>query len=156
MFSFVRKRRLRFQDAEITLSLAQDRVRDHEIGATDGYVFDIIAAKDGGRAGYVSVRIGESPELYYLGHIGYRVEPEWRGHGYAFKAVRLLIPFLEDLGLCTVVITTNADNLPSRKTCEHLCCTLENIVQVPDRYREVCGGATEKCRYILFTGERDT
>ena len=155
MFNFMRKRRLRFQDAEITLALARDRVRDEEIGAVDGYAFDIIAASDGGCTGYVTVRIVESPALYYLGHIGYRIHPAWRGHGYAFKAVSMLIPFLKDLGFGSVVITTDVDNVPSRKTCEHLLCTLESIVPVPQEYRQLCGGSTQKCRYILLTGERD-
>lgn len=137
-----------FYDDEIELVLSDEDVSDPECGIEDGFTFCIYPRGSRKYAGYVSLRLGESGALYYLGHIGYRIEPEFRGRGYAGKACRLIVPLIERLGLESVVITTNTDNIPSRKTCERLGCTLERIAPVPVEYQPICAGATKKCRYI--------
>lgn len=141
-------RRAMFSDEEIELVLSGEDVRDPEYGIDDGFTFYIYPAKTRDYAGYVSLRLGESGGLYYLGHIGYRIEEKYRGHGYAEKACRLLLPFLQRLNLESVVITNNVENIASRKTCENLGCVLERIAPVPAKYRALCAGAPEKCRYI--------
>lgn len=137
-----------FSDGEMDLVLSDEDVRDSAYGIVDGYTFYLYRAKTQKYMGYVSLRLGESPTLYYLGHIGYRVEPAYRGHGYALRACRMILPFIQKLGLQTLVITANVENLPSRRICEQLGCTLERIAPVPLAYREACMGAREKCRYI--------
>lgn len=134
---------------EIDLRLRERGGPDPGCGAEGSYTFDICPKGRRGYLGYVSLRLGESPELYYLGHVGYRVEEENRGRGYAGKAVRQLVPFMRGLGFKTVVITTDTDNLPSRRTCQRLGCELERVAQVPQRYRPLCMMSMEKCRYIL-------
>ena len=59
-----------------------------------------------------------------------------------------LLPLMERLRLGSVVITTNVENIASRKTCEHLGCVLERIAPVPPEQRALCAGAAQKCRYI--------
>ena len=137
---------------EITLRLIESGQRDPNSGIEAGFSFDICPRGRSRAAGYVSVRLGESPELYYLGHIGYRVYEGFRGRGYAEKAVRRLIPVLRGLGLSSVVITTDADNIPSRRTCEKLGCVLERIAPVPPRHQPACMMSKAKCRYIRFVG----
>lgn len=129
--------------------MVERRLWDPACGIQDGYTLDIFEPGMKLPAGYVSLRIGDSPALFYLGHIGYRVYEGFRGHGYAGRAVRLLFPLMRDQGLHTLVITTNPENAASRATCRNLGCALESIVAVPDDYREICLGATHKCRYIL-------
>lgn len=141
-----------FSDGEIDLALSHEDVRDPECGILDGYTFYIYRTGTRHYLGYVSLRLGESPALYYLGHIGYRIEESARGHGYALRACRLMEPMLRRLNLHSVSITANVDNLPSRKTCEKLGCPLESIVAVPPAYRAVCAGAEWKCRYIWRVG----
>lgn len=149
-------RRASFEGVSIALVLTRDGLYDADAGVEDGFIFDIRPLHQRRRsAGYVSLRLGESAGLYYLGHIGYRVEQPFRGHGYAEEAVRLLKPLMRGCGMRTLVITTNEDNIPSRRTCEKLGCVLESIVPVPERYRELCMGARTKCRYILDTAERN-
>ncbi|HSK68386.1 MAG TPA: GNAT family N-acetyltransferase [Candidatus Limnocylindria bacterium] len=147
-------RRLLFARQEIKGPGVELRLRerlgiDRDGGIRESVTYDILPPGGRHAAGYVSLRLGESPELYYLGHIGYRVEEAFRGHGYAAKAVAALCPVMHSLGLHTVVITTDVDNVPSRRTCERLGCELERIVPVPQRYRNLCMDSPAKCRYIL-------
>ena len=144
-----------FSDGEIDLYLSDDDVRDPSCGIDDGYTFCIYPHKSNHYAGYVSLRIGESPELFYLGHIGYRIEQDYRGNGYAQKACRLIIPLIRKLGIRHPVITTDTNNMPSRKTCENLGCVLEGITPVPEKYQPVCAGSKAKCRYIWQDFEGD-
>ena len=137
-----------FSDGEIDLVLSNEDLSDQECGIEDGYTFYLYLSGTRHYVGYVSLRMGESPALYYLGHIGYRIEEPYRGHGYAGRACRMIIPLIRQLGLRSLVITTNVENIPSRKTCEHLSCTLERIAPVPQAYRPVCMNAPWKCRYI--------
>ena len=141
-------RRPMFSDGEIDLVLSNQDVSDDSCGIEDGYLFSIYRAKTRDYAGYVSLRLGESPGLYYLGHIGYRIEERHRGRHYAEKACRLLMPLMRREGLRSVVITANVENAPSRRTCERLGCELECIAPVPPEWRALCMGAPQKCRYI--------
>lgn len=141
-------RKATFYDGELELVLSREDVSDPECGIRDGYTFNLYRTGTREYVGYVSLRLGESPGLYYLGHIGYRIEEKHRGHGYAARACRLMLPLLQRLRLGSVVITNNVENTASRKTCEHLGCELERIADVPPAYRALCAGATRKCRYI--------
>jgi predicted acetyltransferase len=55
---------------------------------------------------------------YCLGHIGYSVVPWKRGKGYATRALQLLIPDARREGLAFVELTTDADNVGSRRVIE--------------------------------------
>lgn len=150
LWNFFSAFRPSLRDDQIALLLSNEDVYDPALGIDDGYTFYIQERKSRRRAGYISLRLGESPQLYYLGHIGYRIEEPFRGHGYAARACRLLIPFMRQLNLGSVCITADPDNIPSRRTCEHIGCVLESIVPVPQRFRYICSGSASKCRYILL------
>jgi predicted acetyltransferase len=53
-----------------------------------------------------------------LGHIGYSVVPWKRRNGYATQALRLMLPDAQAEGLAFVEVTTNADNVASRRVIE--------------------------------------
>ena len=148
-------RRAMFSDDQIELVLSNQDVADEACGIDDGYLFSIYRAKTRDYVGYVCLRLGESPALYYLGHIGYRIEEKYRGNGWAGRACRLMRPLIERLGMESVVITTNVENIASRKTCERLGCILERIADVPPEQRTVCAGAPQKCRYIWRMGQNE-
>lgn len=143
-----------FSDGEIDLVLSNQDVADVSCGIVDGYLFSIYKTGTRDYVGYVSLRLGESPGLYYLGHIGYRIEEKHRGSHYAEKACRLLEPLIKRLRLGSVVITTNVENIASRRTCERLGCELERIAPVPPEQRTLCAGALHKCRYIWRMDQR--
>lgn len=111
-------------------------------------IFDVIDMKNELTAGELSIRIGESPSMFYLGHIGYHIDPPFQGRHGAYQACMLSVPMLRDLGCSTLVITTDVDNYPSIRTCERLGCVLESTVDVPfiyQRYHEI---SARKRRYI--------
>ena len=105
LWNFFSAFRPALRDDQIALLLSNEDVYDPALGIDDGYTFYIQERRSRRRAGYISLRLGESPQLYYLGHIGYRIEEPFRGHGYAARACQLLIPFMRQLNLSSVCIT---------------------------------------------------
>ena len=115
--------------------------------------YDFTMQVDGQYAGRITLRVGNTPDiLLYGGHIGYGVEKACRGHHYAERACRLLFPLARRHGLTTLWITTNPDNLASRRTCERLGARLIEIVKLPTDTDQYPSGAREKCRYRLALG----
>jgi predicted acetyltransferase len=101
-------------------------------------------------AGGIALRIGRSRDIeMYYGHVGYHVYPPSRGHHYAERSVRLLLPLAKQHGLKEVWITCNPDNLPSRRTCERLAGDYVDIVDVPQGHPLHLRGELQKCRYKL-------
>jgi len=100
--------------------------------------------------GRIDLRVGHTEHIVrYAGHIGYRVYPEQRGHRYAARACRLLLPLARRHCLNPVWITCDPDNIASRRTCEIAGAEFVEIVDLPvdsDMYRR---GERRKCRYRL-------
>ncbi len=136
-------------DGVISLVASDLAQEDADLGIQQTFLFRIVPCGTKKDAGRISLRCGESAGLYYFGHIGYHVNEKFRGHGYALRACRLLIPLCRVLKIHSLVITTDTDNIPSRRTCEKLGCELESIVPVPDEYRKKYNLSTFKCRYIF-------
>ena len=82
---------------------------------------------------------------YCLGHVGYSVVPWKRGRGYATRALALLLPDARKEGLEFVEITTDADNIASRKVIEANGGTLIENFQKPHNY-----GEAESLRFRIF------
>ena len=98
----------------------------------------------------IGLRIGNTEcILLYIGHIGYRVYPRYRGHRYAARATRLLLPLARKHDLKTLWITADPDNLASRKTCELVGAEMVDIVEAPLSSEPYRRGYRQKCRYRL-------
>ena len=52
------------------------------------------------------------------GHIGYGVLPEFRGRGFATAALQRGLALTSSLGIPSVLVTCDEDNVPSRRTIE--------------------------------------
>ena len=137
-------------DGDLELVLAEKYPGDPARGYVPAYRFKMRLAGHDQDVGGIDLRVGDTPHLaMYAGHIGYRVAPEHRGHRYAARACRLLLPLARSHGLKTLWITCNPDNLASRRTCELAGAEFVEIVDLPpdsEMYRE---GDRQKCRYRL-------
>ena len=137
-----------FCDGVIFLKPAEVVPEDKVLGILQTLMFSMIPYGMKKEAGRISLRYGEGRGIYYFGHIGYHVDKEYRGHGYAKRSCELLVPLIRVLGIHSLVITTDEDNLASRHTCERLGCELESIVPVPMEYQRIYCMSAYKCRYV--------
>ena len=152
---FWRWRQAEFSDGEIDLIPVDEWPADEEMGFGEEFTWIIAPRGRHKEMGRISLRLGESPCVYSYGHIGYHVDPPYRGHGFAGKACRLIAPVIRRHGKDSVVITCDPDNWPSRKTCERLGCELERTIQVPSWIRAHWSISRVKCRYIWRIGQDD-
>ena len=136
------------QDGLLTLVLRRTYKGSRSLGLAPNYAFAMTHTDTGAHMGDIDLRLSNDHYItHYAGHIGYGVDRPYRGQHYAARACRLLLPLAKKHGLTPLWITCNPDNLASRKTCEALGATLEEIVSVPpgsDLFRR---GEREKCRY---------
>ena len=121
---------------------------DEQIGFAECYVFVVVSLSQMEKAGELAIRLGESGQLFYLGHVGYHIDEPFRGHGYAAQACKLAVPLLRSLGLRSLVITTDAMNTPSIRTCESLGCSYECTVEVPREEQILLQMSAVKKRFI--------
>jgi [ribosomal protein S5]-alanine N-acetyltransferase len=94
------------------------------------YRFEI--RKDGQKIGAIHLRIGYTEGLYYGGNIGYGIDEAFRGHNYAMKACKLLVPVIKAHGLTKILITNDYTNIASRRTCEKLGAKLLRVARLPE------------------------
>ena len=137
-------------DGDLELILYERDPGDEARGWVPAYKFAMTHSVTGAKLGGIHLRVGNVPDiLLYAGHIGYGVEPEHRGHHYAARSCRLLLPLAARHGLNPLWITCNPDNYASRRTCELAGATFVEIVDLPpdnEMYRE---GERQKCRYRI-------
>lgn len=100
--------------------------------------------------GRLTLREGTNEERYFDGHIGYTVEPEFRGHNYAYQAVLALKPIAQKMGFKELIITCSPDNIASKKTILKLKAIHLETVKIPLKYRKDFGaGETVKEIYLI-------
>ncbi|MBR3494924.1 MAG: GNAT family N-acetyltransferase [Clostridia bacterium] len=150
---FFHRAKPRLSDGEIDLIPVRTLDADPEMQFGREYTWIIAPHGSRREMGEIALRLGESPCVYCFGHIGYHVDPPYRGHHYALKACRLIEPLIRREGKSSVVITCDPDNTPSRRTCEELGCALERTVRVPAWIRAHWSISEVKCRYIWHLGE---
>lgn len=87
---------------------------------------------DGQVVGSIQLRLGDSQDIcLYAGHVGYQVEPEHRGNGYASVALTTLIPIAGQHGFEDIWITCQPENLASCRTLHNAGAVLEGTIDVP-------------------------
>lgn len=143
-----RRREVLYADEEFKLIPREYAHRVSQIDGACSMVFDIVDRETDRTAGEIALRIGEGASLYYLGHIGYHMDPPFQGRHGALRACRMVLPLLREMGMRSFVITTDEDNISSIRTCELLGCVLESTVDVPNWCRVEYSISHRKRRYI--------
>ena len=140
----------RLVDGDLELVLVERYPGDPTIGYVPAYRFRMTLVGQDQEIGHIDLRVGNTRHLVmYGGQLGYGVNLEYRGHRYAARACKLLLPLARRHGFRTLWITCNPDNIASRRTCELAGAELVEIVDLPedtDMYQE---GERQKCRYRL-------
>ena len=131
------------------LSLELVEVAEHPVHKVPALFFRMADTR-GQEVGAINLRVGSNRHIeHYAGHVGYSVHPAHRGHGYAARALRLLVPLGRRLGFEAIWITCDPENTASRRSCENVGAALVEIVEVPVDCIIHRHGHPRKCRYRL-------
>ena len=106
------------KDGDLELVLVDTRVGNFHPFVPE-YRFEMRYIPTGTKAGNIDLRTSITPRLSeYGGHIGYIVEPNYRGSRYSARSCRLLFPLARAHNINPILITCSPENMPSVKTCE--------------------------------------
>jgi predicted acetyltransferase len=137
------------QDDELVVELIE--VAPHPVHKVPTHFFKMVHVDSREEIGRINLRVGSSPHIeLYAGHVGYDVEPAHRGHRYASRALRLLIPVAREQWLDPLWITCDPENIGSRRACELAGAKLVEIIDVPATCIIHQSGHPKKCRYRLI------
>jgi predicted acetyltransferase len=137
-------------DGDLELVLVETFPGEVQKSYVPGYAFEMRINGGGPNIGEIHLRVGDNELVTrYAGHIGYHVVEEWRGHHYAARACRLILPLARSHGLHTVWITCNPENAASRRTCELVGARYVETVDLPEDTEVYKEGERRKCRYRL-------
>jgi predicted acetyltransferase len=138
----------KLQDGELLLQFVS--LGPHPTNKVPTYYFLMIHADSGDELGNINLRNGSNSHIeLYAGHIGFGVLPAYRGHRYAARSVKLLMPLARQLELDPLWITCDPENIASRRSCELAGAKLVEIVDVPVTCIIHRSGHPRKCRYRL-------
>lgn len=103
--------------------------------------------------GSIQLRLGNTEAMrLYGGQVGYDVEPEHRGHGYASAALTELVAIAGRHGFEKLWITCRPDNIASWRTLEKVGASYVETVAVPPTSDLYARGDLEMRRYRLSVG----
>ena len=137
-------------DGDLKLVVARNVPADPVKGHVPAYEFEMRSHPGGTVMGNLRFRVGDADTvLKYPCHVGYDVKPEFRGHHYASRSVRLILPFARAHGLTKLWISCDPDNVASRKTCERAGARLCAISDVPKDHEMYGKGIHTICRYYI-------
>jgi tagatose 1,6-diphosphate aldolase len=135
-------------DGDLRLELMQLSPQDPVKEWVPAFCFSMLSAES--HVGSIQLRVGQMPELLlYRGHIGYGVDPAYRGNHFAARSVAILLPLARAVELRKLVITCDPENVPSRRTIEIAGGIYENTVDLPETEPMYLAGARQRMRYGL-------
>ncbi len=136
------------RDGDLRLELLENSL--HPVHQVQTYFLRMVHAENGVEVGTINLRDAHNEYIErYAGHLGYSVREEHRGHRYAARALKLLLPLAAKLGINPLWVTCDPENIASRKTLECVGARFVEIVQVPEDTAIFQSGHRTKCRYRL-------
>ena len=150
-----RRNRVEYSDGVIDLIPIHIEMPNRELALGHEQVWRITLHNEKQEIGQISYRDGEGRNVYYFGHIGYHIDPPFRGCHYAYRACLMLKREIRLSGKTSVVITCDPDNEASRKTCLRLGCYFERVADVPEDIFSRFDISHIKCRYIWHIESTD-
>lgn len=109
------------------------------------YVFFIYEKDNYKKIGRITLRLGDSTEIYYKGNIGYNVIKKHRKKGYASDACKIILKYLRQKGIKKVIITVDMKNVASQRVCQAIGGRIISIVTIPYELRTT---KSQSKRYI--------
>lgn len=137
------------RDGELRLRIDQIYSADTSPWAVPAYRFDMLV--EGEKAGTISLRASNDDRLLrYAGHIGFGVEPAFRGRRLAGRAARLLLPLAASHALRPVWLHCSPDNHASMAVMVWLgAAYVETVEMAPDYRRYYDRGERQTRRHRL-------
>ncbi len=134
------------RDGDLRLELTS--FAPHPVHKVPTYHFRMVHSATAEELGGIRLRVGSTSHIeMYAGHIGYAVHAPHRGHRYAARSVRLLMPLARAVGLDPLWITCDPENFASRRSIELSGARFIEIVDVPTDCVIHQSGHLRKCRY---------
>lgn len=82
--------------------------------------------------GTCSAKLGFNDVLFFIGNVGYEIDENYRGNGYAGEAVELLKQLFKVNHFDKIYITNAPNNNSSRRVCEKLGAQFLGIFEIPE------------------------
>lgn len=140
----------KIQGEEIDLVLNKYYEAIPEKGWVPKFIYNIVLHNTKTIIGECEARIGDTPNLFYNGHIGYAIKSEFRGNGYAGKAVILLLEVFKSKNLTKIYITNSPENISSRRVCEKIGAKFIGLFELPeDNPMRLEDGETHKNIFLI-------
>lgn len=134
-------------DKDLELIVVEERPGIAAEGIVPEYKFEMRHRLNGEIVGNISLRTKLTPRLAeYGGHIGYEVETQHQGKGYAARSCKLILDLAKTHSINPVLITCGVDNIASRKTCENIGAKLIAIREAETK----SGEQRQTCYYHVY------
>jgi predicted acetyltransferase len=147
---FVVKEGTLYSDGFLDLKVKLLNTGTGEYGKIPFYGCVLFIAGTDTRVGSIVLRIGEmmaSKEFYYDCHIGYHIDVEFRGRGFAVRACRLVSEVAKMHDMTEIFITCNDQNAGSIRVIEKLEAEYLETIVIPDEYLDEHDQSNKRHRY---------
>lgn len=121
----------RLVDGDLCLQVVARRPAIPDQGYVPSYDFEMRKVATSEKIGTIRLRIGSVRKLRCPGHIGYEVIHKHRGHRYAARSCRLLLPLARAHGLKALWLTVKPTNRASRRSGELAGARYVDTIRIP-------------------------
>lgn len=103
------------------------------------------------RIGEITLRLGDinNKDIYYDSNIGYGINSEYRGKGYAGRACNLIKKVAIIENLTELSITCNVENAASIRVLEKIGAKYDATFEVLEKYRDKHDAIPKRRRYFI-------